>query len=373
MACVQVSFCNFKLSLNNLFTQSTRVLFRLLHSQFNIRFLASLGLALAGFVTSAAFAAGTPAGTQIPNSATLNYSLNGQVASPITAVAPLVTVAEVINVLVTWQDGSSLPVNSPDTGKALRFLLTNIGNGSESFKLTRNNLLPGDQFDPISTASGAIYLESGAQPGFQASGPNADTPYLPGSNDPELAADASRVIYLVSDMPVGLAAGNTGLVSLSAAATTAGAAGAVPGTTLAGLGTGGVDAVVGASRGVSTTNGSYIFSGLALAVVKTITGVVDPNGGVLVMPGAVLTYRVVLTLSGFGVAENLNFSDPLPVNTSYVPASITVDGAARSDAADADNASFTAAAGTLPATVGATFGNTTAPATRVIEFKAVIN
>lgn len=373
MACAQVFFCVFRLSLNNLFTQSTRVLFRLLHSQFNIRLLASLGLALAGFVTSAAFAAGTPAGTAIPNSATLNYSLNGQVAPPITAVAPLVTVAEVINVLVTWQDGSPLPVNSPDVGRALSFLVTNTGNGSEAFALSRNNLLTGDQFDPVSTATGAIYLESGAQPGFQATGPNADIVYAPGSNDPVLAADASRVVYVVSNIPGALAAGNTGLVGLSATSTTAGAAGTVPGTTLAGLGMGGVDAVVGASRGVSITNGSYIFSGMALAVVKTITNVVDANGGVLVMPGATLTYRVVLTLSGFGVAENLAFSDPLPANTSYVPASITVDGAARSDAADADNASFTAAAGTLPATVGATFGNTTAPATRVIEFKATIN
>jgi uncharacterized repeat protein (TIGR01451 family) len=328
--------------------------------------LVALAAALAGFATPACFAVGTPAGTAIPNSATLSYSIGGTVATPLTAVAPVVTVAEVINLVLTWQDASALPVSSPDAGRALTFSLTNTGNGPEAFRLARNNLIAGDQFDPVSAAA-PIYLESGAQPGFQATGPNADTVYVPGANDPLLAADASRAIYVVSSIPAGQAIGALGHASLTASAVTAGAPGAPAGATLAGLGQGGIDAVVGGSRGQASAQGSYLVSGLSLTVAKTVAAVRDPLGGSLVMAGSVLTYRVVLMLVGTGIAENLSFSDPLAASTSYLPASITVDGAARSDAADADNASFASA------TVSVLFGNTPAPATLVIEFKATVN
>lgn len=330
------------------------------------RHLVTLLVTLAGLAASPVFAVGTAAGTPITNSATLTYSIGGLEAASVTATARSVVVAEVINVLLTSQDGSPVAVNSPDAGKALTFLLTNTGNGQEAFRLTRNNLITDDQFDPVSATS-AVYLESGAQPGFQATGPNADVAYAPGSNDPLLAADGSRVIYLVSNIPAAQPTGAVGKVSLSADAVTAGAPGATPGTTLAALGDAGVDAVVGASRAQGVAVGSYIVSGLVLNVLKTVAAVRDTQGGSLVMPGSVLTYRVVLTLSGTGIAENLSFSDPLPATTTYLPASLTVDGAARSDAADADNGNVVAGS------VGVVFGNTPAPATRVIEFKATVN
>ena len=327
---------------------------------------AALLAAVVCLAVPSAHAAGTPAGTSITNSATLTFSIGGQPAPSVTAVARPVVVAEVINVLLTSQDGSPLAVNAPDTGKALTFLLTNTGNGRETFRLTRNNSIADDQFDPVN-ASTAIYLESGSQPGFQATGPNADIAYVPGSNDPLLVADGSRVIYLVSNIPAAQPIGAVGKASLSANSTTVGAPGAAPGTTLVALGDAGVDAVVGGSRAQATAVGSYIVSGLVLNVLKTVAAVRDTQGGGLVMPGSVLTYRVVLTLSGAGIAENLSFADSLPTSTTYVPASLTVDGAVRSDAADADNGSVVAGA------VAVVFGNTPAPATRVIEFKATVN
>lgn len=327
----------------------------------------ALWLILACLFAPASFAAGSSAGTLIPNSATLVYSIGGGAPKVVTAVAPVVVVAEIIDLLLTWQDASPVPVNSPEPGKALTFVLTNTGNGSEAFQLARNNQLTGDQFDPVNVAAGAIYLESGAQPGFQPSGPNADTLYQPGINDPVLAADASRTLYLFSSIPAGLANGATGKASLSASAATAGAPGARPGTTLAGLGQGGIDAVVGVSRGQAVAVGSHVVSSITLNLVKTVAAVRDLLGGERVMAGAVLTYRVVLSLAGTGVAENFSFADPLPASLRYVPASLTVDGAARSDALDGDNASVASG------TVSVLFGNTPVPATRVIEFKASVN
>ena len=125
--------------------------------------------------------------------------------------------------------------------------------------------------------------------------------------------------------------------------------------------------MVGGSRGQASIQGSHIVSGISLSLVKTVVAVRDTLGGGLVMPGSVLNYRVVLSLTGVGTAENFSFADPLPASTTYVPASITVDGAGRSDAADTDNANF------ATGTVSVLFGNTTVPATRVIEFKATVN
>ena len=329
--------------------------------------MVTLLAAIAGLFTSASFAAGSPAGTLIPNSATLTFSTPGGATASMTAVAPVVVVAEIIDLVLTWQDASPVPVKSPETGKALSFVLTNTGNGTETFLLTRNNLLSGDQYDPVNAAIGGIYLENGAQPGLQSTGSNADTLYQPGINDPVLAADASRVVYVFSAVPDGLATGALGKVGLTASSATLGAPGARPGMAMAGLGQGGVDAVVGASRGLASMQGSYIVSGISLGLVKSVVSVRDALGGSLVMPGSVLTYRIVLSLAGTGVAENLTFADPLPAGTSYLPETLAVDGLARSDAADTDNASF------ATGTVSVLFGNTTVPATRVIEFKATVN
>jgi uncharacterized repeat protein (TIGR01451 family) len=309
-------------------------------------------------------AAGTPAGTLIRNTVTLQYSLNGTPATA-TASAPPVVVGKVISVLVTSQDSAPIPSNSPDTDKATSFLVTNTGNGTETFSLSRSNSIAGDQFDPGNAAAGAIWLESGAQAGFQASGPNADILYVPGVNDVTLAADASRLAYLLSTIPGGQATGAFGKAALIASSTTPGAAGSPPGRVLGTFN--GVQTVVGSGSAQSTGLGSYLVAGVSIGLAKSVSAVRDPNGGTRVMSGAVLTYRLVLTVVGSGIASGVAVNDPLPSALAYVPGSITVDGVARTDAADADDASFAAGA------VLANFGNVAAPATRVIEFKATVN
>jgi uncharacterized repeat protein (TIGR01451 family) len=331
------------------------------------RYLAICLLLVIGLFASRVFAA-VPAGTVITNTVTLNYSIGGVPAVANSNTASIV-VGELINLTLTVQDAAPVSVNSPDVNRAITVLLTNTGNGSEAFNLARNNALVGDQFNPTNGAVGAIFFENGLQPGFQASGPNADTLYVPGVNDPVLAADETRVIYVVSNIPAGVALGGLGNVGITASSLTPGASGAVPGTALPGLGTGGVVAVVGGSRAISTVVGSYVVSGFAVAVAKSIVLVKDPKGGALIMPGSVLTYRVVLNVSGVGTANNLAFNDPLPIETTFVGGSIRVNGLVRTDAIDADNADYTPAT----RTVSARFGNTPSPATHTIDFQVTVN
>lgn len=324
--------------------------------------LASACALLAGCaLAAAAQAAGTPAGTLIGNTATLTYSLPGKPNETAVAVAPNVAVARVVDVVVTWQDAAAIPTSSPDTGRAIAFALTNAGNGSETFRLTRNDALAGDQFDP---QAGAIWIESGAQPGLQTTGPAADILYGAGVNDPTLAADASLAVYLVANIPAGLPTGSFGGSMLTATAMTPGAAGAAPGSLLGSFG--GIQAVAGRATQAGGT-GRFLVSGVSMGLAKSVAGVRDPAGGTRVMPGAVLTYRIVLTLAGSGIAEAVAMQDPLPASLTYVPGSLSVDGTSRTDAADGDGV---AAANN---TVSADFGSVTAPATRVIEFRATVN
>jgi uncharacterized repeat protein (TIGR01451 family) len=320
-----------------------------------------------GLWASTAQAAATPAATVISNIATLNYEVGGTPDS-ITSLPAKFTVDELIDVSLIWQDASSISVNSPDVDKPLTFILTNIGNGPESFSLTRNNSLTGDNFDPSNGASGSIYLENGLQPGFQTSGPNADSIYIPGTNDPNLTAGGTQTIYVNSNIQSALPTGNTAFLSLTASSRTPGAAGATPGTSLAGQGVGGVNALVGSTRAQAVQNGSYIVSGLSVTVAKTVASIVDPRAGNNLEPGSVVAYQIVVTVSGSGTAGNLTITDPLPAEFTYFPGSITVGGAARTDAVDADNASFGSG------TVTVNFGSVVAPATLpAIQFRATLN
>jgi uncharacterized repeat protein (TIGR01451 family) len=313
-------------------------------------------------------AAGVPAGTKIANSVTLNYVLAGK-SETTTAIAPIVTVAELIDAVLTWQDGTWVSVKAGQTARVLTYVLTNIGNGTEAFRLVRNNAVTGDGFDPTSTPAGPIYLESNGIPGLQTAGDNPDTLYSPDLRDPVLKPDTSQVVYILSDIAATIPEGAVGKVELVASSTTPGAAGARPGTALIGLGDGGVDAVVGLSRAQVAATGGYLVSNLVVSLEKSVVSKVDPtkDHGDRVMPGTVLTYRVALTFAGTGGAQGFTLTDPLPVATTYVPGTLTVDGVLRTDADDGDGASVSSGV------VSVALGTVVAPSSHVIEFKVTVN
>ena len=328
---------------------------------------ASLGLFLITGFSDLAYGTGTPAGTSIHSTATLTYSINGGAPNAVTSTPATFIVDQVVDLTMTWQDGAPVSVTSPGINSVLTFVITNIGNGPEFIALTRSNTFTGDNFDPQNGSAGSIFLENGVQPGFQASGAAADTAYVSGSSNPLLPANASLTVYVVSNTPASLANGNFGMVALSAASTMAGAAGSAPGTTLAGKGVGGIDAVVGNTRAQAGQTGSYRVGGVQVAVAKTVIASIDPQGGNSFVSGSVITYQIVVSAAGQGTAQGLSVNDPIPADMTYIANSISVDGTARSDAADGDNAAFSSGA------IQAQFGDVTAPASHIIQFRVTIN
>lgn len=303
--------------------------------------------------------AATVAGTSISNVATVTYSIEGAAAAPIVSAPASFKVDELIALTLTWQDAAPVSVNSPDSNDPLRFELVNAGNGSETFFLSRNNAVGGNQFDPVSTTP-PLYFESNDVPGLQI-GVGGDAP----GNNITLAPEASVTVYVMSDTPADLSTGSQGDVALSAASATPGASGAAFGTILIGAGDSGVDAVVGVPLAQARGSGRYLVSGLSVVVAKSVIHPANP--GLELIPGARLTYRVQVTVAGAGTADNLVIADPMPAEISYTPNSTRLGGAARTDAGDADDTEFSAN------TLTVTLGSVAAPASFIIEFDATLN
>ena len=350
------------------------------------RAVALLLVSAAALASSQALAAGTPAGTTITNSATANYSVGGTPAAPVSS-AVTITVDELISVRVT-PPPTAANVASPDTNRVLVFIVTNVGNGQESFTLAPGYAVPGDNFDPTPGSVGTLFLDV-----------NGDGQYTAGIDTPitgpiTLNPDQSVQVLLVANTPAGQIDGAQGRVTLNATSTTTGAAGAAPGTVLPGQGTGGVDAMVGVGPGGPTDSGSddigtgtyQVTSGL-VGIVKTLASVTDPFGNTCaisngnqspcMVPGATLEYRITVTVTSAAaaIAQNLTVNDNIPANTTWVAESIRVNGSARTDAADADNASCAGcgnASGTLTASLGNVAG-TAAGAVTTIDYKVRIN
>lgn len=279
---------------------------------------------LGGFCATAG-AVGTPVGTVIQNTATVEFDLAG---TPVTLQSNVatITVVERIDVIVTRQSPQIL-VGPGDTGRAILFTLTNTGNGSEVFALAIDSLLGGDDFDPV-PAVPAIYFDTDSSGDFNI----GDVAYNPGVNDPVLAADASLDIFIVNDIPAAVVNGQIGLSQLTATALTGSGA---PGTEFPGQGDGGVDAVIGTSGGENSDSGEYLVSDVVLSVVKSQL-ISDPFGGTQPIPGATITYTVTVEVTSSGTATSSVIRDLIPTYTSFVPASITLNALALSDASDAD-------------------------------------
>jgi len=227
--------------------------------------------AVAGFLLAfgaPTWAAGTAVGTPIDNTATVDFTLAGTPLT-ISSNTTSITVAERLDVVVTLQSGQVL-VSANDVNQALLFTVTNTGNGSEVIVLAMNNVIAGDDFDPVPSVPD-IYFDTDASGDLSP----ADVAYNPG------------------------------------------------------------DAVVGTTGGDDTQVGEYLVADILINVVKAQV-VTDPFGGTEPIPGATLTYTISIDVASAGVATASVLRDPIPLFSTFVPGSITLNGAAMTDAIDAD-------------------------------------
>lgn len=313
-----------------------------------------LGLLLHGPV----HALGAGAGTLISNSATMDYEIAGALARAVSNTVTL-RVDEILDLDLTWQDAGNVAVATPDTARVLTYLLTNTGNGTDSYSLSVQNSAGTDQFDPVLAD---IYLDANGDGVFS---PGVDVLYVAGVNDPVLAADAAQVVFVRCDIPGSLESGDLGSNRL--VATSATGAGR-PGTAIVNAGDNNTAAVVGSSGGIDAATGVYQVSNVTVVLLKSVT-VRDLQGGSQPVTGATLTYSIDVSASG--AAAGVLVTDPLPANTTYRPGTLTLNAAPLTDAADTDTGDVGA---TAPATVAVYLGDLSqATPVQTISFEVTIN
>lgn len=327
------------------------------------------------------YAIGTDAGVNIANTATVSFSVNGAMQTPVDSNTVQVVVDELLDVVVVDDNGGPVAVGAAQSGAILQFSITNNGNGSEIYRIIADSSVNEGGFDPLLNQ---LYLESNGLPGLQI---GSDTPYVSGSGDPVIAEDETLVLYVQADIPPGLSQGDNGDIEVRAVAQTILDANAglddpddpawpVPGTSYATAGDGGGDAVVGTSADISNlllrNAGRYQISEAVVSIAKNAVSVADPFGGSTIVPGSVITYELIVRVIGSGTAEALTVADVIPVELEYQANTLTVSGATEDDdfaPSGTDNSGFDAANTTLLIDTGDVAGGT---ADIVISFDAAI-
>jgi uncharacterized repeat protein (TIGR01451 family) len=302
----------------------------------------------------AAHAAGVSAGTTIQNTASATYS-NGATTETITSNQVDILVDEVLNVAVASQDAGNVTLNA--SGAVLSFEITNTGNGPESFRLTPNAALTGDDFDPSVTL---LAYDSNSNGIYDA---GIDTTIPVGGATPAIAADNSLLVFVVTALAGTPGDGDTAKVRLTAVAATGSGA---PGTKFAGQGAGGGDAVVGSTTASDDDQGTVIASIGAVSLVKTVV-IDDQFSGHEAVPGATATYSIVATVSGTGSVSNLVVSDPIPAGTTYKPGSLKLNGAGLTDQTG-DDAGQGGSSG-----ISVNLGTMASGASRTVSFSVTVN
>lgn len=326
--------------------------------------LATALLALGG--AGQALALGTDAGTVIVNTASVGFTVSG-VDFTSTGSADFTVDRKILPVVAKVSAcGNVYSGNTTPQQIELQYTLTNQGNSTEFFRLSLVNE-GGDQFD---VAAVAFRDASG--------GPLAgnDVTTL------QLTEDASQTIYVTVEIPVGYLNTNTSSFYLLATAWNNGA-----GAALAESGANAEDtaevvfadgdgdatgdiAYDGKHSGTAATGAlcTVTVSNPALTVNKTVAAVSDPTGSAFAIPGATVTYQIVVTNGTGGAVSGVTLSDPIPAGTTYVGESVTYNGDGTvTDAADADN--VTVGGGTITVTIG----NLAIGASATITFQVTIN
>lgn len=314
---------------------------------------------IAALVAAPAWASGTAAGTHIDNTALVSYVVGSTALS--VAASNSFVVDQLVDDSLTWQDTGAVVAVAGAINKSLLFRLTNTGNGTDSFTLGIVAL----------AGSGKDFTASDCQVYFDSDGDGiysaGDTLYAPGSNDPSLAAGASQNILAVCKLPPDAPDQGTAQVKLTAESNTLTGE---PGDAEKGVGVGGVTAVVGMTGGQATADGSYIASNVAytIGITQTLT---NPPGASQPTSGTIILYTITVTPSGGAVGRNLVVHDAIPEYTTYLPESITLNGAPLTDAPDSDHGDYDVTnPGAITVSLGDMAGTAKPP---VITFKVRIN
>ncbi len=354
------------------------------------RLFVGTALGIVSLAATPAFAAGTNAGDTITNTVTVNYQVGGVAQTAIQASDNII-VDRKINLTVAEVGTATTSVVPGQTNAVTTFTVTNTSNTAIDVGLTAAQLAGGTAAhggtDVFNLTGLTMYVDNpvtGTVGSWDAG--DAAVTYLD-----ELAADASRTIFLVGNVPIGATNGQVAGVTLTGVGQQAGTAGTQGGnwTATAGANTAGIDTVLADAAGLAgdiaydgkhSDDDDYTISAPLLNVYKTSRVISDPVNGTTnpkMIPGAVVEYCLIVVNGAAGApANSVSLSDPLPAATTYLGTFTPLVGGTYTGTAPTGtcNADGTATAGAHSAgTISGSLGTLNAGTTRTVLFRVTIN
>ena len=344
----------------------------------------TIGVAAASVAAAGpAYAAGTTAGTSITNTATVDYKVGG-VSQGQESASNSFTVDRKINLLVEEVGNVTTNVVPGQSNAVTTFQLTNSSNEVLDFALAATQITGGTAShggtDTFDAANIRIYRDNTAS-GVIGDWDAGDTlvTYID-----ELAVDTPIRLFVVADIPTGLANNAVAGVTLRATAREGGTTGtqglAIAQTT--GANTAGKDTVFADIAGVAgdtardgshSDNDDYTVQTATLAVTKTSRVISDPfnnTSNPKLIPGAVVEYCIAVANSGSADATSVVINDPVPGQLTFVTSSILLNGTVTGSTC---NANGVAGGSYTNPNVSGTIATVAAGDTRTLVFRATVN
>jgi hypothetical protein len=348
-----------------------------------MRLLASASvLAVAALAASPASAAGTAAGTSVTNTVTVTFNVGTVAQTPVSA-SDTFTVDRKINLTVAQLGSTTTSVSPGQTAAVTAFTVTNASNATLDFALAVSQPSGGTAAhggtDDFNVSNVKMYIDTNNN-GVYDAGTDQQITYLD-----EIAADASKTVFVVADIPLGRSTADVADVRLTATAAESGGAGSLGAivTQTAGANTAGMDTVFAdtnangnvAGDGAAFADDDYTVLAAALTATKVSKIISDPINGTTnpkMIPGATVEYCIAVSnAAGSATASNIALSDTLPAAETYLSAfGIKLNGTVTGSTCNADGAAGGAFAS---GTVSGTLSNVAAGSTSTMVFRVTIN
>lgn len=350
-----------------------------------IKPFALLGGIVVATIALPAYAAGTASGSTISNTATVAYSVGGVAQTPVSNTPTVFTVDRKVVFRVDETAPVATTTVAPgQTAAVTTFTISNTSNATMDFGLSVAQPVGGtaahggtDNFD---VTAPAIYADTNGNGVYDAGTDTAIT-YLD-----EVAADTTRTVFVVANIPAGRVTGDVAGVTLTGQARDGGASGTqgAVATNTAGANTAGVDTVLAdtaydalntASDGLGVARDDYTVSAAALTLTKVVTPLSDgfnTAANAKMIPGATIQYCIIAAnAAGGATATGVSITDPVPATLSIVAGSLRINGTATAGVCNPDGVAGGTVAGQ---NVSSGTLNNIAPGTnRTMYFQATIN
>ena len=264
-----------------------------------------------------AFAVGTPAGTEVTNTATATFEV-GSVAQTAVSSDPTSFFVDQRVQLEIVRVGTATVATPGQTNAVVEFTITNLGNAPQDVDLSAINLTGGEIV--FGGDADTVNVENPPRVSWDDDDDGLFDPAEPDFVDelPATSGSNSVRVFVVANVPVsGLQNGDFANVELTATAHDAGASGSLGAVTTDDAGDADdaatVQVVFASAGGTEVQTHSYAISAADVTVTKT-SAVLDDffsASNDKAIPGAVVEYTITVTNNGAQDATSVGVIDPI--------------------------------------------------------------